>query len=437
MVMALEGIKVIDASQVAAVPMCARHLADYGAEVIHIENAKTWDSWRNLQAGIGGGPSGVPSDIPYNWEAFNRNKRSLALDLSAAEGRKIAHKLVEQADVFVTNLRLYERARFGLEYETLKKINPRLIYGSVTGHGLHGPEKDAPAYDTTVYFARSGVSHMLTIPGRSAPNSRPAFGDVMAAMCLAFGIMTALYARDRIGQGQEVHTSLLSAGIYQLTFDMASALTTGQDDAAYHLEAFEGTTEERQERDKLMAEARQALERLSDFSRARIPNPMANFYQTGDGKWIRFNALQAERYWGKFCKMIGREDLEHDPRYETIDGRKEHSKELYYLFKEIFLTRTLAEWRPLIMDIPSSPIQNLVEVVDDPQVRANDMFLPYEHPTYGPMKILASPLNLSRTPATIREPAPEFGQHTEEILLEMGFEWEDIERFKEKGVIPE
>jgi crotonobetainyl-CoA:carnitine CoA-transferase CaiB-like acyl-CoA transferase len=437
MVMALEGIKVIDASQVAAVPMCARHLADYGADVIHIESAKTGDSWRNLQAGIGGGPAGVPSDIPYNWEAFNRNKKSLALDLATEDGRKIAHRLVEQADVFVTNLRLYERAKFGLEYETLKKINPRLVYGSVTGHGLHGPEKDAPAYDTTVYFARSGINHMLTVPGMSPPNSRAAFGDVMAAITLAFGIVTALYARDRVGEGQQVHTSLLNAGIYQLTFDMSSALSTGQDEATYKLETFEGTDEERQERDKLMAESQDAIGRLADFIRARLPNPTANFYQTKDGKWIRFNALQAERYWGKFCHMIEREDLEHDPRYATIDDRKANSKELYYLFKEIFLTKTMAEWRPLIKAIPSSPVQNLLEVIDDPQVKANNMFLDYEHPTYGPMKIMASPLNLSKTPATIREPAPEFGQHTEEILLEAGFEWDEIEKFKDKGVIPE
>ncbi|MEE9557165.1 MAG: CoA transferase, partial [Candidatus Adiutricales bacterium] len=139
MTMALEGLKVIDVAQVAAVPMCARHLADFGADVIHIENAQTGDSWRNLQAGHGGGPAGVPSDLPYNWEAFNRNKKGVAIDLSKEGGRKIIYRLTENADVFVTNLRLSEREKLGVRYEDLIKINPRLIYGSVTGHGMKGP----------------------------------------------------------------------------------------------------------------------------------------------------------------------------------------------------------------------------------------------------------------------------------------------------------
>ena len=223
MPMALEGIKVIDVSQVAAVPMCARHLADFGADVLHIENAVTGDSWRNLQAGAGGGPAGIPSDIPYNWEAFNRNKRSVAIDLSKEGGRKIIYRMVEKADIFLTNLRLSERKKFEMEYQTLNTLNPRLIYGSVTGHGMNGPDKDMPAYDTTVYWARSGISHLLTIPGMSAPNSRPAFGDNVAGLALAFGVMNALYARDRIGLGQEVDISLFFTGLYQLTFDVAGS----------------------------------------------------------------------------------------------------------------------------------------------------------------------------------------------------------------------
>lgn len=436
--MALEGIKVLDVSQVAAVPMCARHLADFGAHVLHIEHAVTGDSWRNLQAGAGGGPAGIPSDIPYNWEAFNRNKRSVAVDLSKEGGRKIIYRLVEEADVFLTNLRLVERKKFALEYETLKALNPRLIYGSVTGHGLEGPDKDMPAYDTTVFWARSGVSHLLTIPGMSGPNPRPAFGDNVAGLALAFGVVTALYARERLGIGQEVETSLFAAGIYQLTFDAAAALATGRDEMEYRLgEGFEGTEEERRERDALIARSRQAIKDLADFYRERMPNPMANVYETRDGKYIRFNALQADRWWPKFCKLVGREDLEKDPRFSSLEARQENRKELYHLFREIFLSRTLEEWRPLIADFPASPVQTLVEVIRDPQARANRFFLPFDHPTYGPMEILASPVNLSLTPATIRLPAPEFGQHTEEVLLEEGFTWEEIERLKAEKAIPD
>jgi crotonobetainyl-CoA:carnitine CoA-transferase CaiB-like acyl-CoA transferase len=437
-IMALEGIKVLDVSQVAAVPMCARHLADYGADVLHIENAVTGDSWRNLQAGHGGGPAGIPSDIPYNWEAFNRNKRSVAIDLSKEGGKKIIYKMAKQADVFLTNLRLIERKKFGMEYHTLKEINPRLIYGSVTGHGLEGPDKDMPAYDTTVFWARSGISHLLTIPGMSGPNPRPAFGDNVAGMALAFGIVTALYARERLGVGQEIDTSLFFTGLYQLTFDVAAALTTSRDEMEYRLgEGFDGTEEERKERDSLIAQSRLALKHLADFYRERIPNPMANVYETKDGKLIRFNCLQADRYWAKFCKLVAREDLIHDPKFNNLEARKENRKELYHIFQAVFLTRTLEEWRPQIADFPASPVQNLLEAIEDVQAKANNIFLPFDHPNYGPMKIMASPVNLSLTPATIRMPAPEFGQHTEEVLLEEGFEWEEIEQFKTEGVIPD
>jgi crotonobetainyl-CoA:carnitine CoA-transferase CaiB-like acyl-CoA transferase len=354
MSMALEGIKVLDVSQVAAVPMCARHLADFGAEVLHIEHAVTGDSWRNLQAGAGGGPAGIPSDIPYNWEAFNRNKRSVAIDLSKEGGREILYRMVEKADVFLTNLRLSEREKFKMEYRILNALNPRLIYGSVTGHGLEGPDRDVPAYDTTVFWARSGVSHLLTIPGMSGPNPRPAFGDNVAGLGLAFGVMNALYARDRIGVGQEVDISLFFTGLYQLTFDVAAAMTTGRDEMEYRLtDGFEGTEEERKERDSLIADSKLAILRLANFYRERIPNPMANTYGTKDGKLIRFNALQADRYWSKFCKMIDREDLEPDPRFATMEARKENCKKLYHIFREAFLTRTLEEWRPLIADIPA------------------------------------------------------------------------------------
>ncbi|MEW6184179.1 MAG: CoA transferase [Thermodesulfobacteriota bacterium] len=436
--MALEGIKVLDVSQVAAVPMCARHLADYGADVLHIEHALTGDSWRNLQAGHGGGPAGIPSDIPYNWEAFNRNKRSIAVDLSKEGGRKIIYKMAKEADVFLTNLRLIERKKFGMEYPTLKEINPRLIYGSVTGHGLEGPDKDMPAYDTTVFWARSGISHLLTVPGMSGPNPRPAFGDNVAGMALAFGIVTALYARERLGVGQEIDTSLFFTGLYQLTFDVAAALATGRDEMEYRLgEGFDGTEEERKERDALIAQSRLALKHLADFYRERMPNPMANVYETKDGKLIRFNCLQADRYWAKFCKLVSREDLIEDPKFNNLETRKENRKELYHIFRTVFLIRTLEEWRPLILDFPASPVQNLLEAIGDVQAKANNIFLPIEHPNYGPMKIMASPVNLSLTPATIRMPAPEFGQHTEEVLLEEGFEWEEIEQFKAEGVIPD
>ena len=437
MVMALDGIKVLDVSQVAAVPMCARHLADYGADVIHVENARLGDSWRNLQAGHGGGPAGVPSDIPYNWEAFNRNKKSLAVDLSKKAGQELIYRLVKQTDIFLTNLRLSERDKLYMDFESIKKQNSDIIYGSLTGHGMNGPDKDMPAYDTTVYFCRSGINHTLTIPGMSGPSPRAAFGDNLAGIILAFGVMTALFHKEKTGKGQEVDTSLLAAGIYQETFDMSSAMTTRIDDTSYHLEAFEGTDEERAERDRLMLEAQTALMNLGDFYKERLPNPMANAYAAKDGKVFRFNGLQGDRWWDKFCQLPGLEDLAGKPEYADMESREQHKKELYHRFKEAFLSKTIEEWKPLIADLPGAPFQNLVEVADDPQVIANQMIMPFDHPSYGEIPVMGSPVNLSETPATIREPAPEIGQHTELILMEAGFEWEEIEKLKAEAVIPE
>ena len=153
MAQALEGIKVVDVSQVAAVPIAARHLADFGADVLHIENPTTGDSWRVYQAGQGTGRAGVPSDINYNWENYNRNKRSVTVDITQEAGQKVTHRFVEQADVFLTNLRPYELERYNMQYDTLKQINPRIIFGALTGFGKKGPEKDAPAYDTTAFLS--------------------------------------------------------------------------------------------------------------------------------------------------------------------------------------------------------------------------------------------------------------------------------------------
>ena len=408
MALALEGIKVVDVSQVAAVPMAARHLADFGADVIHVENATTGDSWRDYQAGIGVGTNGAPSDINYNWENYNRNKRSIAIDLSLDGGREIIRKLTKNADVFVTNLRLYERQKFGLEYPVLRELNPRLIYGSLTGYGKEGPDKNAPAYDATAYWARSGIPHVLSMPGMPALGFRPAFGDNVTALALAFGIMMALFARERSGVGQEVDVSLFHTGIYQISFDIAGALVTGRDYEDWMLR-----------------------------SRDDTPNALALAYQTKDGRLISLVLLQPDRYWSRFCKAVGRADLEHDPRFESFEPRIQNHAVLIHILDEVFRSKTLAEWKPRLDEagIPWSPIQNLMEVISDPQARANDIFVPFDHPAYGRIEVVANPVTLSKTPPNIRMPAPEFGEHTEEVLLELGYTWEDIEQFKQQAVI--
>ena len=223
----LDGIKVLDVSQVAAVPLCARHLADFGADVIDIENPATGDSWRGMHAPQNRGRAGVPSDYPYSWESFNRNKRGMTRDLSHEEGQKVLHRLVAGADIFVANLRLWEQRKFRAGYDVLREFNPRIIYGSVTGYEKKGPDNEVPAYDITAFWGRAGVTQMLTPLGMSGPSPRAAVGDVVAGLGLAFGVLAALYHRDRTGVGQEVDISLFHTGIYQASFDASGAAATG------------------------------------------------------------------------------------------------------------------------------------------------------------------------------------------------------------------
>jgi len=434
--LALEGIRVIDVSQVIAVPMGARHLGDFGADVIHIEHPQRGDFWRSHQAGHGGN-NGVPSEVNYNWEAFNRNKRSVALDLSTERGREIIYRMVQGADVFVTNLRLYEREKFGVEYHTLREMNPRLIYGSITGLGKKGPERNSPAFDQTVHWYRSGVTHMLIPAGASAIGFRAGFGDTVAGLGLFAAVMTALYVRERTGLGQEVELSLFHTGMYQLSFDMAGALITGRD----MKDVAPGQLDEEDPRisryRELSAESQAAFDRLHEFMKENAPNPMVIDYRTSDDRTIHLNVLQPDRYWARFCQALARPELEHDPRFSSHESRMENHSELYHITRDEFRNRTLEEWKQRLTDagIPFGAQQKLSEVASDPQGRANGYFVPFDHPAYGRIKVLANPLNLSETPASVRLPAPEFAQHTEEVLIELGYSWEDIARFKEDGVI--
>jgi len=425
MAMALEGIKVIDCSQVAAVPVAARHLGDFGADVIHIEHPITGDYWRAFLEAQTDSGGACPSDFDYNWENFNRNKRSVTVNLYTENGQAIMHKMIEQADVFLSNLRPFELEKFKLDYETLSKINPRLIWGNITGYGKTGSDKDHPAYDTTAYWARAGLHSLLSMPGVPCVAYRPAMGDTVAGLALAYGIMQALYVREKTGEGQAVDLSLLHTGLYQMSFDVSGALITGKDVKAWREEpALE-----------LQQQSMASIAQVMAFYAARTKNPLTGMYMTKDMRSLLFVILQPDRYWTKFCKAVGRDDLSRNPKYETMEGRAEDIVELRQAFAEVFATKTLEEWIPLLDGIPFAPNQSLLEAVNDPQARESGCFVTYEHPEQGLIKQLANPVMMSKTPATVRMPAPEFGQHTEEVLLEFGYTWDDIAVFQEDGTI--
>jgi crotonobetainyl-CoA:carnitine CoA-transferase CaiB-like acyl-CoA transferase len=435
MEMALEGIKVIDISQVVAVPVAARHLADFGADVIKIEHPKRGDFWRRNAARTAALPTPI---IDHGFENWNRNKRSIGVDIASEEGQKIIYHLVEKADVFVNNLRPWEKEKYKLGYDVLKKINPRIIYGTVTGLGKNGPEKDMPGFDVNTYFYRAGIRYVMTPVGYQELSFRAGFGDTIAGMSLFAGVMTALYNREKTGMGQEVDISLFHTGIYQISSDISGVLITKQDVKGAPQATANIDPERAKIRAELIAEVEKASGRLADFNRESLINSInAVIYRSKDGKNMYFSALQPESYWGKVCRAIGQPELEHDPRFETQDLRHQNHIPLYHILKEAFSRRNFEEWKQKLNEnsIPWAPEQRLPEVIEDPQAVANNIFPVIEHPTWGKVPIIASPINLSETPATYRKPAPEFSQHTEEIMLEYGYGWEDIAHFKDKGVI--
>jgi len=422
----LEGMKVIDISQVAAVPMCARHLADFGADVIHVERPGTGDSWRFYQANHSAAMKSAPSSINYNWEVYNRNKRSITLDLKQERGKEILHHLIEGADVFLTNLRSFEIKLFGLEYADLSRINPRIIYGTLNAFGTSGPEKDLPGYDVHAYWFRSGIANAFSLPGVPVLGFRPAFGDNVGALALAYGVMMALFVRERSGVGQEVHVSLLHTGMYQISYDIAGALVTGLDFTDWR----ENPSTE------AVTQAQTAIAEIRRFYAEKLLNPLEYTYTTRDLRRICIVSLQPDRYWRIFCLAIGREDLANDTKYHTMEGRAVHCATLIETIQETFATKTLSEWLPLLEgNIPFGVVQTVKEAANDPQARASGCFVSYDHPKYGRIENLASPVSLSKTPADVRMPAPEKGQHTEEVLLEAGYSREDIANFKEEKVI--
>jgi len=395
----LAGIKVVEMGIWVAGPAAAAVLGDWGAEVIKIENPAGGDPIRGLMA------LGVP-ELPINpmVELDNRNKRSLTVDVQRPEGRAIVVRLLRDADVFVSNLRPGALARAGLAYADVRQENPRIIYAGMSGYGTRGPEKDRAAFDYAAFWARAGAMASLGEPEGPPPTQRPAMGDHPAGLALAGAVSAALYHRERTGEGQEIHLSLFQAGLWMMASDIQTCLLTG------------------------MAP--------TPMGRA-VTNPLWNHYRTQDGKWLHLVMLQSDRYWPRFCAAIGRPDLATDERYSSVLGRAQHSLDLIAVLDGIFATKTRQEWGELLdrHDFVWGPVQSIADVVRDPQARALDVFARVQHRSGEEIEVLRSPVEFGATPADIRHGAPELGEHTEQILLDHGYSWEDIAALRTKGVL--
>ena len=408
---ALEGIKVVDWTIWQFGPIAGTMLGDLGAEVVKVESLDG-EPGRSIFA-LHGVDRSLDGGRNSYFESIQRNKRAIAVDLKKPEGVEVVHKLVADADVFIQNFRKGVAERLGLGYEKLREINPKLIYGSGSGYGPLGPDAEAPALDSAAQ-ARSGLMYSTGPDGSDPyPVQAGAIGDQVGGITLAFGIMSALVARSIHGIGQRVDVSHLSASMWL----QALALSMGM------LTAHKPNSE---------------VNASANTVRERAMNPLSNYYKCGDGHWIMFANFQSDRYWPSFMKALGLEGLVDEPRFKDMRARAENCEELIAIFDKRFGEKGYDEWDRMLRasgDFIFAPVQYRADLENDPQVVANGYITEVDHPVLGQVKLTSHPVRYSETPHSIRSVAPELGQHTEEVLQELGYDWEDIGRLQDAGVI--
>lgn len=396
-----DGVRVVELAQWVFVPVAGALLADWGADVIHIESTQG-DPYRGLiSQGIGSDRGGVNLSLAL----ANRGKRSIALNIKLDEGIEALHRLLSSADVFLTNMRPQALQRLSLDAESLMDRYPSLVYARGHGYGVRGPDADQAGYDASAFSSRGGLAHMLTPPEREYPiGQRGAMGDRNGAMALAFGVAGALLKRTRTGTGSVVDVSLMATAMWTLSSDVLAAL--GGDDPK------------------------------ASSGRGPSVNPVVGMYRTKDGRHIQLVFLEADRYWPDFCRVIGRTDLIDDPRFSDLRARGENAEACLAELDGEFAKRTFAEWKELLrqLDAPWAPVQSVPELLDDPQVIANgyvgDVVVDGE-PAY---RLPAVPVQFDGQPPALRR-APEHGEDTEAVLVELGYDWDEIIALKEAEVI--
>ena len=395
----LAGIRVIDASSFIAAPAAATVLGDWGAEVIKVEPPGAGDphrnSWRNA--------SYPRSEHNVPWQLDGRNKRSIALDLKHADGRAVLDRLIARADVMLVNFPRRVRERLRLRWPDVRPVNPRLIYASLTGYGETGPEADTPGFDATAFFARSGILDALRYEGQPPAFSLPAQGDRVTALALVAAVMIGLYRRQSTGKGGWVGTSLFANGVWSTATLAALAL------AGAH-----GTPRPPRERPR---------------------SALGNQYRAGDGRWFTLAMPREDRYWEGFCRAIGRPELIADRRFAEIGNRRTNAAALTAELDAVFAREGWPHWREkfLAVGIAAAPINRLAELATDEQAPHAGIVVPTADPAIP--SSIASPLRFGFARPCPAGRAPQVGQHSAEILRELGYDEAAVAALRQSGAV--
>src|SRR5262247_1741721 len=386
MTLPLEPYTVIDLTRARSGPTAVRQLAEMGANVIKVENKNEDDFARD----------------GFDFQNLHRNKRSITLDLKKPEGVEVLKRLVAKADVLVENYRPDVKHRLGIDYETLSKVNPRLVYASISGFGQSGPYRDRPGYDQ-IAQGMGGLMSITGLPGQGPVRVGIPVADLTAGIFLAQGILVALYERERSGKGQWVHTSLLQAMVTMLDFQAARWLIDGE-----------------------------IAPQAGNDHPTGIPTGV---FTTADGH-INI-AASGQTMYRRLCTAIGAPELIDDPRFKTLGDRSKNRKQMNAELDRVLVKKSSAEWIEALnaAGVPSGPILNVKQVFENEQIKHLGMAQPVRHHTLGEMKVQAPPVTLSRTPGAIRRAAPEHGEHTDEILKELGYTPDDIATLRKDAAV--
>jgi crotonobetainyl-CoA:carnitine CoA-transferase CaiB-like acyl-CoA transferase len=399
--MPLEGIKVVEYGVFHAGPGASSILGDLGADVVKIESG-LGDPERNWVR-LGRIDMSLPSGENIFFQISNRNKKGIYLDIEKEKGREILHCLVKEADVFLTNLRKSTKAKLGIDYDSLRPVNPQIIHANVSGYGPEGSMKDLGAFDP-LGQARSGLMY---VSGASEPVLL--HGGVMdqaTAIAASHAILTALFVRERSGMGQEVHVSLYGTGLWLMYPNMmlSNVLSLGP----------------------------------KDISPNRYDHsPLRNLYRCKDEKWIMATHHPEEKYWPLFCKATGQTALLADSRFKDNSGRKVHCAELVAIFDKVFATKTRDEWVETLLKekLMVCPVLNINEIQDDPQARVNGYMVDFKDRLLGDVTIPGYPVHFGANRAGTRSFAPTLGEHTDLVMHQIGYTDQEIQELKEEGVI--